>query len=56
MPVEARSSLASNASMSLNTLPKSRNAEIRAAFESNSRGKNISIEPSVFSAPPIARE
>src|SRR3546814_3521807 len=52
MPVDTRSSSASKASTSLNTFPKSTNAEMRAAGLSNSVGKNISSEPTVFSEPP----
>ena len=39
--------------MSWNTLPKSTNAEMRAAGVSSRVGKYISSEPMVFSAPPI---
>src|SRR3546814_19280705 len=52
MPVDTRSSSASKASTSLNTLPKSTNAEMPAAGLPNSVGKHTSSETPVFNTTP----
>ena len=52
IPAETRSSLASKSARLANTLPKSTNADSRAAGLLISVGKNISIEPTVLIEPP----